>query len=979
MSERSGEERVMSRVPAVVRSLVVVVAFVTLLIGAGSSAASTVDTATVVPVGSTVAGAVQGANRPVFYALDLQIGQRVQVSMQTQSVGELTARLFRPGLTDETLSDTPARSVVPLPAGVTTRAFTADWPGRWIIEVTGSAAAPFTLGVTQLAAGVPGSVSGSTSVTNAATLVQGTRYVSSTYDPDNPTTVDGSRYANVDAEAGDRVVIAVKSLNGRPLVIEAFSPGTTDATILRDEPVGVVRTTTSATLAFDATIEGSWVIRYTTAADSTGGVRPVALSTTLVSVTPRDPATTCDDDVTDVGIVKIRGCITQRRGQVTATRPISFSGATFIPLDGATVKVDTTTLEVRSDGSFAVDLAGMRVLPSTHFFLLKSSKTLEVPEDTAIFGLPVTGSITARWSLENGGTIFVTGNAHLTDLGVQGALSFDVSGDLGLRHMKVRVGVEYLYGAAFTGILTYRRELSGGELINVWRGDLSVAFGVTKPAWLVAREKAAAEKAAADKADGEKGTAETVVADANTSADTTPAPESDATPSAPEDSKGAALKASLVGAGGSLEFREGKLAFLRASVNTKIPIASTGMFVTQLGAALRWNPHFMIAGDGTLTLGPEVNGVSALAIKGHIGWSNGGSCPGSRVSSPNWFGGGEAWIASWFSVLKLDACFQDAAGTSGDAAYVVISGQSGFGVPKILTGDARFDGYILGKQAMMIEASGTLDIWGLGVDGRVVLSDAGLAACGAAYVDVFGMKRRVEIGAERRWANAQGAFGFRCPDFAPYRTVPVARALRTDGVPVTVTAGTTQVDLRIRGANGTVPGIDVIGPDGTVVAQSASTTDSSVTGAAFAPNAADGSMQIALPIITAGTYLIRAQAGYSVASVESSLPRPAVKVATRVTRRNGKAFLTYRIANLDGRRVRFVVTGSGIEHLLGSTRKAQGSLRLPAKATRRGTHLIGAIVLNEQGFAEPQQTVGRYRATNERITDLSRTAASQQR
>ena len=43
--------------------------------------------------------------------------------------------------------------------------------------------------------------------------------------------------------------------------------------------------------------------------------------------------------------------------------------------------------------------------------------------------------------------------------------------------------------------------------------------------------------------------------------------------------------------------------------------------------------------------------------------------------------------------------------------------------------------------------------WGVGVDGRVVLSNAGYAACGAAYINIFGMKRRLEVGAEGPWSG----------------------------------------------------------------------------------------------------------------------------------------------------------------------------------------------------------------------------------
>ena len=42
-----------------------------------------------------------------------------------------------------------------------------------------------------------------------------------------------------------------------------------------------------------------------------------------------------------------------------------------------------------------------------------------------------------------------------------------------------------------------------------------------------------------------------------------------------------------------------------------------------------------------------------------------------------------AVIAKWFSILALDACYQQA-----PTPYVVITGQSGFGIANVLTGTA---------------------------------------------------------------------------------------------------------------------------------------------------------------------------------------------------------------------------------------------------------------------------------------------------
>lgn len=877
------------------RSLGLAVAIVVglLAVGVASPVADAEGTATApLAVGSSDTSAIDAANPERRYALDLDLAERVELRIDVPFVAGLTARVFRPG------EEVAPRYTLRLAKGATTRSFTADWPGRWVVEISGTEPAAFTLGATRIAAGTPGAVTGGLTVATADGLAEGARLPSSTLDPDDPGR-RASRFAWVEAQAGDRVEVAVEPTNGIPVTVEAFVPGTSEDDVATTDPAAVLTTSGAGVLAFDATLDGDWIIRVVPAPGTT---RAATFLWALQSVAPRDPASTCDDDVTDIGLVRVTGCVTTGRGQVTATQPISFSGVDIIPTNGSTVRVEADTLEVSSDGTFDVNIAGMRILTGTTFFVLRGTRSYTVPDDTVIEGLPVEGRISATWSLENGGTLAVTGNVKLVSLGTSGDLSLEASSDLGLRDLRVRVAVDDLQGLAFRGTLGYRQERIGGEEVHVWDGGLSVSVGVA-------------------------------------GADT------------PEN----VLPASLVGAAGELEFRNGRLAFLRVAVNTNIPIGATGLVVTQLGAGLRWDPHFMVSGTGTVALGPEVNGAAVLAIRGAAGWSEGGSCPGAPTTGPNWFGEGEARIAGWFSILSLDACYQQ-----GPTAYTVIRGRSGFGYEDIVTGTARFDGYIVGRQAMTIEGSGALTVWGVGTEGRVVLSDAGLAACGEAYVNAFGLKRRVEVGAERRWADKSGGFAFSCPDFAPYRTVATARATRADGVPVTVPAGVDQVNLVVRGAAGAVPGVDVVGPDGTIVAGSTSTTAPSLTGAVFAPNADTGEMQIALPVGSPGVYRILPKAGSTISRVQSSLPRPEATVTARVVRTaTGARTLTYRVEGLDGRRVRFTDTWRGRTRTLATTTRADGTLRLAA--TKRGTHRIEAIVLDEQGLALPAQLVARYR------------------
>ena len=855
-----------------------------LLVGAAAAGASE---PIAIPIGGTGVGAVQGTANPAHFTLDADLAQIVQLQLDTPTTGALIAKVYRPGAVDAGL---PPRKTLTLYQGTNRYPLTVDWPGRWTIEVSGAVDAPVSITATELAAGLKGELEGATTVDDAPGLVAGATVIGSTLDPAKPSSVHG-RFLFVQAEAGDRVQVRVGAIEGRPLRVEAFRPGVTDATADSDEPVGVVGVTDAGTLAFDADMAGQWIIRVVPTPGAKGTARPAPFTATLVSVEPRDPATTCVDDVTDIGLVEARGCVKVGRSVVTARGTIQLGGVVIVPLTDAPLRIDPKTLEVTSTGDYAVDILGTRVLSATKYFVFEGTHTFVTEPDSQIFGAPLTGNLTVTWSLERGGTVAVEGTARLPGLGVSGDLAFSVSFERGVSGLRIRVGVDDLHGVAFSGTLRYRRVETGATYANVWRGGLSVAIGVT---------------------------------------------------SAPVDGE---LPAGIVGAAGEMEIRDGKLAYLRAAVNSKIPIGSTGLFVTQLGAGLRWNPYFAIDGTGTIALGPPVGDASALAITGEAGWADGGSCPGTTAEGQRWYGGGKAVIAKWFTILRLDACYQD-----GATPYAVVRGQSGFGFSNILTGTAQFDGYVYGDQAMMIDGTGDMHIWGVGVTGRVVLSDYGAAGCGAAYLNVFGMKRRVEVGVERRWSEGVNKAAFACPDFAPYVTVPVARSTRADGVSFTVPTGVDQVNILAQGA-GAVPGVEIVAPDGTVVAQSTSTTETTLEGAVFAPRAATYEMQIALPIVQAGTYLIRAQAGSTITSIETSLPQPEVTVRARVVRENGTRVLRYTIRNLDGRRVRF----TGNRRILGTVRSDTGTL--PARGARR----ITATVIDERGFAQTPVVVVRSR------------------
>ena len=99
------------------------------LTGAGAArAGSTVAAATPIAVGGNAVGAIRGAGKPQFYAIDLDLAQRVRISFDTPYAGGLTARLFRPGVDDDTLEAARPRNTVQLAKGLTARDIIAARP-----------------------------------------------------------------------------------------------------------------------------------------------------------------------------------------------------------------------------------------------------------------------------------------------------------------------------------------------------------------------------------------------------------------------------------------------------------------------------------------------------------------------------------------------------------------------------------------------------------------------------------------------------------------------------------------------------------------------------------------------------------------------------------------------------------------------------------------------------------------------------------
>ncbi|MEI6230649.1 MAG: hypothetical protein WCP81_07945 [Actinomycetes bacterium] len=887
---------------------------------------------------TAASGSILDGTKPVFYRISARLVEHTMLTLipiQTASTHVVTLRLFRPGVTDQNLTIATPFTEISATSVRKEASFVADWPGTWIIEV--SSAGP--VGFQVAAAHLPpepstAPISGSTTVTHAAGMIVNQAYQGTTYAPTTTNHLT-PRYERVEVETPGRIRIALASTNGVPIRADIFEPGATDATVDTAASLASTTTSTATTLVVNAPRTGAWIVRVRSVPHAHGAIEPATYTATLAPITDSIVAA-CANDITNIGLIRIQGCVESDHGSYRIRGEASFSGVLFEPNNGATLLIDPKTLEVTSAGTFDVVLLGVKVLTATNYFVFKGTQTVVIPKDSSVYGMPINGNATLHWSLKDGGSASVIAEARLTKLGIAGMLSGEVSIDKGVSHLGVMMNVSNFHGLAFGGRLKYTEEIVGLESVSVWRMNMDLAVLPPPPP------------------------AKVTTPPTPTSTTPTDTPATDQTPTkTPVDDK-TKNAAGLIGAAGTIEFRDGELAFIHASVAARLPIGTTGLFLTQAGLAARFKPYFMLSGTGTIAAGPDVLGAPILKIDGQAGFATGGSCPNAPTSGFRWFGSGEAMIANWFTVASLNACYQAAA-----EPYVIVTGNSHFNAEGIIQGNVNLTGTIVGTRAIQLEGEGQLSIFNsAGVHGRLVLSDYGAAACATADVSFLGMIRRIEFGAERRWTDKTGTYGFACPDFAPYRTALARRSVRTVGDwPVGVPADTKQVQIVVHGTAGSVPGVDIVDPSGAIVAQSTSVSTPTMSGALFLPEAKTGRMLIALPVNKAGTYIVRAQAGSVIASVETSLPLHNVTIKARVTQTNRTSILTYRLGSLEGRTVQFWDTSRGVARRIGKTSKTNGVIRFRQEGNPKARHTITAIITNH-GYAMPRRIVTRFSQSN---------------
>ena len=215
--------------------------------------------------------------------------------------------------------------------------------------------------------------------------------------------------------------------------------------------------------------------------------------------------------------------------------------------------------------------------------------------------------------------------------------------------------------------------------------------------------------------------------------------------------------------------------------------------------------------------------------------------------------------------------------------------------------------------------------------------------------------RALRRGLQRGAAKPDPMF-FSC-DYTPYEEKSkFARAAATPpgGASVTLAGGLPAAMIRLVGQGG-APEVSVTDPQGNDIDKSAD--------ALIVQGTEPDTTLIALRHPLAGAYTITPQPGSpAIADVATAKGLPALDLKARVSGAGQRRVLHYKLAQADGRAVKFVERGPGLSRVLGSAKGARGTIRFTPAAGPRGPRTIVALV-EEAGAPSSEVKATSYTAS----------------
>ena len=340
--------------------------------------------------------------------------------------------------------------------------------------------------------------------------------------------------------------------------------------------------------------------------------------------------------------------------------------------------------------------------------------------------------------------------------------------------------------------------------------------------------------------------------------------------------------------------------------NIDKPLGPDGVFLKSLGADFVFAPPPpTITGTASITAGPQIDGVSALAVDGSLGYVF--ASPGDFKLSGN--------------VKLLDGTSFSQTLSSGSLDYFTDGHITANGNASVSLGPvslhAEVAGWVYQTKAFSLSGTGYLKIglWRLN-EGTGIMSSAGIAACGQP----FG-RLGPSVGFGYKWGGSVSVMDSSC-DIGRY-SPPAAVIPGTPAAPITLTlpAGLPVAALQITGQNATAPAGTLTDPHGntlTVDPSQQGVFRSSTPEYGVGADAGDGIDYVAVDKPAGGRWTFTPSTGSAVQSIQSAQGLPVPAVSASVSGKGLARTLSWKTAHLDGRKVTFIEESTAVDHVLAS-------------------------------------------------------------
>jgi len=377
----------------------------------------------------------------------------------------------------------------------------------------------------------------------------------------------------------------------------------------------------------------------------------------------------------------------------------------------------------------------------------------------------------------------------------------------------------------------------------------------------------------------------------------------------------------------------GKISQFSATVdNINKPLGPDGVFLKSIGANFVFAPPPpSITGTASVTAGPQIDGKSALAVDGTLGYIF--STPGDFKMTGNVVLVDGTPFSQTLANGSLDYFTNGRVTASGDASV-------GFSAVSL---HAHVAGWVYQTKAFSLSGSGFIQVglWQIN-KGTGVISSAGIAACGRPFGDLG-----PSVGFGYRWGGSPDVMASSC-DIGPYSAS--AAVSRTPKAPITMTlpSGLPVAAIQITGQNATAPAGTLTDPNGNKLAidpANQGTFTSSTPKYGLGVDAANGIDYVAIDKPAGGTWTFTPSNGSVVQSIQSAQGLKAPKVSASVSGKGLSRKLSWNLAGLKGRTVSFVEESANVDHVIASkVTSPTGSVSFTPADGPAGKRSIVAIV-----------------------------------